>query len=131
LRIYLAPLPAALTIASTIWCGVVGYHIWVTPVAGSASVWATGEPSRHVTSYRDFADVSYFGPAPLILPAALAMLATWAALRDSKRGLSAAAVIFGVFVGVTGFSIGSAYAPAAWTLIVAAVLTWLEPKQVS
>jgi hypothetical protein len=61
----------------------------------------------------------------VLVPAVLAILATWAAWRRSRIGVGASALLVVAFTFVTGFSIGSAYVPAAGQLILAAVLAAL------
>jgi hypothetical protein len=58
----------------------------------------------------------------VLVPTALAILATWAAWRRSRVGVGASAVLFAGFTFITGFSIGNAYVPAAGLLILAALL---------
>jgi len=50
----------------------------------------------------------------------LAGFAAWAAWRGQRVTLGVAALVLGVFTFISGFSIGGAYIPAAWLLIVAA-----------
>lgn len=95
----------ALAASSLVWCMVAGWWIWVTPVGGNP-----------------FADVSLFGPAPLIVPALLAALATWAAWRRRRGWLVVATLLACVFTFASGFSIGGFYLPAAAALVFATLV---------
>ena len=121
-RVWVAPILASI---SALWCVVVGFLIWSTPVRYAGIVVVPGRPDEHVVDYRAFSDVSHFGAVPLIIPAVLALLATWAASRGSRIGLGVAALSFSGFTFVSGFSIGGAYLPAAGSLILATLFAML------
>ena len=104
----LVPLLATVSLA---WCVVIGIWIWFTPIGQS----------------RSFAEVSLFGPAPLILPVLLAALATWGVWRGRRGVLGFAALLLAVFTFISGFSIGSGYLPASGLLILAAVMAMFVP----
>ena len=72
--------------------------------------------------YRACSEISHFGPAPLIVPAALAALAAWAAWRGHRLAVGVSALLLVAFMFVSGFSIGAAYIPAAGLLVAAAGL---------
>ena len=91
-----------LTAISGAWCALM--HVWIS----FTPLWHQGLVQSAV-----------------LVPTTLALLATWAAWRRSRIGVSASALLFAGFTFVTGFSIGNAYIPAAGLLIVAAVLATL------
>ena len=77
--------------------------------------------TRHWRSDDDQARISGgYGAVPLVIPILLAGLAAWAARRGQRVTLGVAALVLAVFTFISGFSIGGAYIPAAWLLIVAA-----------
>ena len=119
-RAWVAPILAA---GSAVWCVVVGFMIWFTPVRYSGITGGPGQPGRQVVSHLAFSEISPFGALPLILPVVIAILATWAAWRGVRTGLGGLALLFAVVTFVSGFSIGGAYVPAAGVLSVAAVLS--------
>lgn len=88
-----------LAAVSGVWCVVMHVLISLTPL------WHQGAVHGAV-----------------LVPTALAILATWAAWRRSRVGVGASAVPFAGFTFITGFSIGNAYVPAAGLLILAALL---------
>ena len=111
-RFWVPPMLSALGLA---WCAVAGVSIWFTPKRYSGmsnGVPAVWEPS--------FSEVSGLGAVPLLIPVLFAALAAWAAWRGRPVTLGVAALLLAVFTFITGFSIGGAYIPAAWLLIVAA-----------
>ena len=121
-RVWLVPVLAA---SSAAWCVVTGCWLWVTPMR-YVGVEITGGVRREVTTYHRFAEVSQFGPLPLIVPASLAIIAAWAAWRGHRVGLAVAALLLTGFTVLAGFSIGADYLPAAGALILAALLAmWL------
>jgi hypothetical protein len=109
-----APLLSTMSLA---WCALVGGWIWFTPIHYEGI--RNGIPAvRH----QSFADVSYFGPAPLIVPVLIAATAAWAAWRGHRIVLGCAAFLLAVFTFISGFSIGRGYLPASGSLLLAAVL---------
>jgi hypothetical protein len=115
-----------LAAAGALWCVGVGFWIWFTPVASHGIVGGTGQPDREFVEYHAFSDVSMFGALPLVVPAALALLAAWSAWRGSRVGVVILAVLFAAFTFVAGFSIGAAYVPAAGLLLWAALVAVVE-----
>jgi hypothetical protein len=122
LRALLSPVLAA---AGLIWCIVSGYRVWVTPIRYVGSFRAPGQSDIPLESYRSFSDVSDFGALPLIIPVVLAVLATWAAWTGRKAILALATALIIGYSFITGFSIGSAYHPAAGILVLATVTTFV------
>jgi asparagine N-glycosylation enzyme membrane subunit Stt3 len=108
--------PAALWFArvlatlSAVWCVVVGFWIWFTPVA--SPLYSGNPPTLH-TVYRSLSETSRFGALPLSLPAVVGFVGAWAAWGHRRFVLGAVAALLLVFSIVTGFSIGMAYMPAA------------------
>jgi hypothetical protein len=86
-----------LALISLSWCVVVGFWIWFTPVRYAGMTGAPGQPDQHTVVYRAFADVSFLGPLPLIIPT----------------------LMLAAFAFVAGFSIGSAYMLPAGLLLLA------------
>jgi len=56
----------------------------------------------------------------VLVPTALALLATWAAGRGGRIAVRASALPCAAFTFITGFSIGAAYVPAAAAMLLAA-----------
>ncbi len=111
-RFWVPPVLSALGLA---WCAVAAISIWFTPMRYSGisnGVPAVWEPS--------FSEVSSLGAVPLLIPVLFAGLAAWAAWNGWRVTLGVAALLLAVFTFISGFSIGGAYIPAAWLLIVAA-----------
>ena len=105
-RHWLVPL---LSTTSLAWCVVMGVQIWFTPI----------------DRFRSFSDVSLLGPAPLIVPVLIALIAAWAAWRNHRGILGFAALLLAAFSFISGFSIGSGYLPASGLLVLAALLAML------
>lgn len=91
---------------SAVWCVVVGCWIWFTPIPVSRGVLAP-------TIYTSFSNMSLFGPLPLLVPAAIALLGAWAVWNDRRVLSGVVAALLLVFSIIGGFSIGGAYLPAA------------------
>jgi hypothetical protein len=119
-----ARLSFILAAADLIWCVGIGIWIWVTPTRYIGVRVNPGQPDVQMEGYRSFSDVSDWGAAPLIVPAILAALATWAAWTGRKIVLALATVLFIGYTYITGFSIGSAYHPAAGILVLATVIAF-------
>ena len=109
----------SLAILSFVWCVAVGFVIWFTPLAGMESSGGSAQPETERRVQVPFSEVSEFGAAPLVVPAAIAAIGVWAAIRRRRILLSAAALLLATFTFLTGFSIGAAYIPASATLILA------------
>jgi hypothetical protein len=101
-----------------VWCFVVGWKIWVTPVRYLH--YSSSEP-RFV--YLPFAEVSGLGIVPLIVPTLLAGLAMWFAWRQRSLPLGVVTSAVAVFCFITGFSIGAAYLPVAGALFIATLMS--------
>jgi hypothetical protein len=93
-----------LAVAATVWCFI-------------AAAWMTTLPmmvgGRHPSGGEALAMVS--------IPAVASAFGSWAAWRGRRGPLIAAVVVVGLFVMVTGFSIGSAFYPTlgllGWAII--------------
>jgi hypothetical protein len=110
-------LASYLAIAGLLWCVAVGVLIWFLPWGSSVTTSSTGDS---VTGPGEsFSSISGFGPAPLLVPVALAAIATWAGLRHHRAVLIGATVLLGLYALLAGFSIGLAYVPAVIALLVA------------
>ncbi len=118
-RVWVAPILASI---SAVWCVAIGLWIWFTPVGNSAIVRGSSRPEQDVVHYRSFSEISHFGALPLIVPTAVAILATCAAWRGIRAGLGVSALLFVGFTFIAGFSIGGAYLPAAALLTLATLL---------
>src|SRR5579872_1380210 len=112
-----APILAA---TSAIWCAVIGWRMWFTPVR----YLVVGGVAGPALDHKFFSDVSGFGALPLIVPVLIAIVATYAALRGLLQVLALLMVLFAVFAFITGFSIGGAFLPAA-ALLLATVLAFV------
>jgi hypothetical protein len=121
LRVWVAPILASI---SAVWCVVIGFWIWFTPI-GHSGIGGSSRQEQYVVHYQSFADISHLGALPLIIPTALAVLATCAAWRGFRAGLGVSAFLFAGFTFIAGFSIGGAYLPAAVFLILATLLAML------
>jgi len=110
-----------LAVCGAMWCVAVGMWLWVTPMRYVGITNVAGV-RQEVTQDRAFSEVSGLGPLPLIIPAALAIFAAWAAWRGRKLGLGVSTLLFAGFTLISGFSIGANYVPAAAALIVATLL---------
>jgi hypothetical protein len=108
-----------LALISLSWCVVVGFRIWFTPVRYTGITVVPGRPDQHTVAYSAFADVSSFGPLPLIIPTLIAIAGAWAAWRGARVALGLAALLLAAFAFVTGFSIGGAYILPAGLLLLA------------
>ena len=104
-----------LAVAGLLWCVAVGVLLYFLPLGSSVSTSSTGE---QVESGERLFTPSLSSLWPLILPALLCALATWAAARHHRWPLVAVAVLLAVFAVLGGFSIGFAYVPAVLLLIV-------------
>jgi hypothetical protein len=102
-----------LSTVSLAWCVVIGVWFWFTPI----------------DRFRSFSDISLFGPAPLIVPVLIAVIAAWAAWRNHRGMLGFAALLLAVFSFISGFSIGSGYLPASGLLVLAAMLAMLTQNR--
>jgi hypothetical protein len=111
-----------LALISLSWCVVVGFRIWFTPVRYVGITVVPGQPDQHSVAYSAFADVSFLGPLPLIIPTLIATAGAWAAWRGLRVALGLAAVLLAAFAFVTGFSIGGAYVLPAGLLLLATLL---------
>ena len=100
-----------------IWCVAVGVIIWFLPQGSSVTTSSTGGSTTGPAE--SFSSISGFGPVPLLVPVALAGLATWAGLKHHRAVLIGATVLLGLYTLLAGFSIGLAYVPAVLALIVA------------
>jgi hypothetical protein len=94
------------------WCVVVGCWIWFTPIPVTRGVLAPAV-------YTSFSAMSLFGPVPLLVPAAIALLGAWAAWRGHGVVLGAVAALLLLFSYIAGFSIGAGYMPAAGGMVLA------------
>ena len=108
-----------LALISLSWCVVVGFWIWFTPVRYVGITGTPGQPGQHTVAYRAFADVSFLGPLPLIVPTLIAIAGAWAAWHGARVALGLAALLLAAFAFVAGFSIGSAYILPAGLLLLA------------
>ena len=108
-----------LALISLSWCVAVGFWIWFTPVRWVGMSVAPGQPDQHTVVHRAFADVSFLGPLPLIVPTLIAIAGARAAWRGARVGLGLAALLLAAFAFVGGFSIGSAYILPAGLLLLA------------
>ena len=115
----LAWISQMLALISVSWCVVVGFWIWFTPVRYVGTTVVSGQPDEHSVVYRAFADVSFLGPVPLIIPTLIAVAAAWAAWQGARVALGLAALQLAAFAFVTGFSVGSAYILPAGLLLLA------------
>jgi hypothetical protein len=113
---------------SATWCIVTGVRIWVTPVRW-AGVVGGAPPGETMVEYRSFSEISLLGPVPLVIPAALAIFAAWAAWRGRGFALAIAALLFAGYGYITGFSIGGAYRAPAGLLIAATILALLPGQR--
>jgi hypothetical protein len=113
-------LPTLLAAGGLVWCFVVGWRIWVTPVRYLQ--YSSAEPAERFVD-RHFSEVSGLGIVPLVVPTVLAGLATWAAWRRRLLGLFVVTLVFFGFCFITGFSIGAAYVPIAPALLVATLIS--------
>jgi hypothetical protein len=95
----------ALSVASFLWCVLVGLLFWFLPSGGES-----------------FASISAFGPAPLILPVVLAAIGAWAAYRRHRLLLVVVTAVITLYAFITGFSIGLAYLPAVAALVAASIV---------
>ena len=118
----LAWISQTLALVSLSWCVVVGFRIWFTPVRYTGITVVPGQPDQHTVAYSAFADVSSFGPLPLIVPPLIAVAGAWAAWHGARVALGLAALLLAAFAFVTGFSIGGAYILPAGLLLVATLL---------
>lgn len=110
-------LASGLACGGLIWCVAVGVLIWFLPWGTSASTSSTG--ASVTGGGESFASISGLGPVPLIIPVALAAIATWSALRHHRAVLIGATVLLALYALLAGFSIGLAYVPAVIALLVA------------
>ena len=128
-----------LSAAGFVWCVVVSLFIWFMPIrsAGASTViWsASGSPqggsTRRVVpvqTSRRFADVSLFGPAPLVVPVVLAGLATWAVWGGRSIAALVTIAILLLFCFVAGFSIGPAYLLGGGALAGALAIVLASPS---
>jgi hypothetical protein len=108
-----------LALISLSWCVVVGFWIWFTPVRYVGLTGDPSQPDQHTVVYRAFADISFLGPLPLIVPTLIAIAGAWAAWRGARVALGLAALLLAAFAFVAGFSIGSAYILPAGLLLLA------------
>jgi hypothetical protein len=113
-RNLLAPLLSSVSLA---WCLLAGSWLWFAPMRYSGI-----RDGVQAVQYRSFAEVSRFGPVPLIVPISIAAFAAWSAWRGHRIALGFAALLLAAFTVISGFSIGGAYLPAAGLLLVAAGL---------
>jgi hypothetical protein len=113
-------LSTLLVTGSLVWCFVVDWRIWVTPVRYLH--YSSAEPApRYI--YHSFSEVSGLGVEPLVIPIILVALATWAAWRQRTLLLGTLTLVFAAFSFITGFSIGAAYVPGVSALLVATLLS--------
>jgi hypothetical protein len=72
--------------------------------------------------YQSFSEVLFLGPAALIVPVLVSVVAAWAEWRSHQAILGFAAFLFAVFTFISEFSIGAEYLPASGLLFLAAVV---------
>ena len=118
----LAWISQVLALFSLSWCVLVGFWIWFTPVRYVGVSGDPGQSSQHTVIYKAFADVSFPGPIPLIVPMLIATAGAWAAWRGARVALGFAALLLAALAFVTGFSIGNAYVLPAGLLLLATLL---------
>ena len=95
-----------LAVGAVAWCVALGAWIWSTPL---------GTPPL------SFAEISALGPVPLLIPLLISASGAWAVWRGRLLPATIAAGLLVVLVFLTGFSIGTGYAPAAGALVWAIV----------
>jgi hypothetical protein len=104
-----------LAAAGLLWSVAVGFLLYFLPLGSSVSSSSSGAV---VESRERIFTLSLSSLWPLIAPALLCALATWAAARHHRWVLIAAAVLLAVFTTLGALSIGVAYVPALLLLIV-------------
>jgi hypothetical protein len=118
-----------LAIAAVTWCIAIGIWLWITPIrsdgemttAYADSSGIAQQTTYRVTESRSFAEMSAFGPVPLLIPAVIAAIGAWAVWRRRLLPATIAAGLLVMFVFLAGFSIGTVYVPAAAALVWAIV----------
>jgi hypothetical protein len=113
-------LATLLVTGGLVWCFVIGWKIWVTPVRYLH--YSSSEPAQRFV-YLSFSEVSGLGIVPLVVPTVLVGLAMWFAWRQRTLALGAVTLAVAVFCFITGFSIGRAYVPIAVALFVATLMS--------
>lgn len=118
---------ATLSVAGgLVWCVVIGWKLWVTPVRYLH--YSSSEPAPRFVSL-SFSDVSGLGIVPLVVPIVLVGLAMWFAWRQRTLALGAVTLAVAAFCFITGFSIGRAYVPVAGALFVATLMSLVDRVQ--
>lgn len=107
-----------LAFAALLWSVMAGVLLYVVPLGTSVTSSSSGAV---VESRERIFTLSPSSLWPLIVPALLCALATWAAVRHRRRVLFAAAALLTMFAILGALSIGVAYVPAV-VLLVASVL---------
>ena len=115
----LAWISRLLALLSLSWCVVVGFWIWFTPVRYVVSSGGPGKADQHTVVDKAVADVSSFGPLPLVIPTRIARAGATAAWHGARVTLGLAALLLAAFAFVTGFSIGGAHHLPAGLLLMA------------
>jgi hypothetical protein len=117
-------LARGLATSAVIWCVGLGIWLWIRPIRSqgvttfmSATPDGTYRATFPVERTSSFAEISYFGAAPLFIPAMIAAVGMWGAWRRRSLPMAVATGIMLLFCFVTGFSIGSGYMPAAAALV--------------
>jgi len=108
-------LAAYLAAAGLLWCAAVGLLLYFLPLGTSVSTSSSG---AQVESKERLFTLSLSSVWPLLAPALLCALATWAAARHHRWLLVATAVLLAAFAILGALSIGVAYLPAVLLLIV-------------
>ena len=115
---------SSLTIATVVWCAMVGGWLWTREFRVSAVEITAGSGQlptvRRTEYYQTFSDMSHFGVAPLVVPLIFAALATWAALARRPGWVLAVGLVLLMLSLLGAMSIGLYYLPAAGALVVAA-----------
>jgi hypothetical protein len=104
-----------LAAAGLLWSVAVGFLLYFLPLGSSVSTSSTG---AQVESRERIFTLSISSLWPVLVPALLCALATWAAARHHRWLLVAAAVLLAAFAILGALSIGIAYVPAVLLLIV-------------
>jgi hypothetical protein len=127
-----------LSMGGLVWCITIGLFIWFTPIrssgvstitwssSGSSGGTSAVQQTVPIETTRRFADISLFGPVPLLIPVLLAGLATWGVWRRRRIAALIATALLLVFCFLAGFSIGPGYVVGAGAIVWSVLLVWVS-----
>lgn len=121
---YVRLAPRIVATASFVWSIAIGWWLWTRPFRSVGLVSSAEDPNKMIRDEKIFAfsDISALGGTPLLIPIALTGLAMLAAWTNRAITLFVLSLALMGYSFITGFSIGNAYMPAAYVLVIAACI---------